>query len=195
MMTAQDENPDRTGSDTETIVMAQIGAPHGVRGEVRLKVFAEDAGVLPGLGLSLPDGRPMRITHLRALKGEMFVARLDGVSDRDAAEALRLKRLTARKADLPPIEDEDTFYIADLVGLEVRDEAGTVIGAVHAVHDFGAGDILEVRGLRTGAGAAADAFHPFTRETVPHIALEEGWLTLRPETGDTEEIPQGDGAP
>ncbi len=194
-MTARDEDPDRTGSDNETIVMAQIGAPHGVRGEVRLKVFAENAGVLPDLGLSLPDGRPVRITHLRALKGEMFVARLDGVADRDAAEALRLERLTARKADLPQIEDEDTFYIADLVGLEVRDETGTVIGTIRAVHDFGAGDILEVRGLRTEAGAAADAFHPFTRETVPHVALDEGWLTLRPEVLDADEIPKGDGAP
>ncbi|MEM7565818.1 MAG: ribosome maturation factor RimM [Pseudomonadota bacterium] len=174
-------------NDGGSVVMAQIGAPHGVRGEVRLKVFAEDADTLKGLALALPDGRPVRITHLRALKGEMFVARLEGVSDRDAAEALRLKTLRVDRADLPMLED-DTFYIADLVGLEVRNAAGAPIGRVLAVHDFGAGDILEVRAHQAPEGGGSrDSFHPFTREAVPELDMSGGWLTLRPDLAEDGE--------
>ena len=166
------------------VVLAEIGAPHGVRGEVRLKVFAEDPDGLRGRTLDLPDGRALRITHLRALKGDMYVARLDGITDRDAAEALRLRPLSAPRASLPPLEDEDDFYIADLIGLEVRGGDGHRVGTVQAVHDFGAGDLLDVRhDVPPDGEGGRDRLYAFTRLNVPEIDMDGGWLTLTPQDG------------
>ena len=163
----------------DRIVLAQIGAPHGVRGEVRLKVFAEDAESLVGRALALPDGGALTVTHVRAIKGDMHVARLDGIGTRDAAEALRLKTLGAPRSALPELEDEDDFYVADLVGLEVRDGSGAAIGRVQAMHDFGAGDILEVRHESAPDGEGGrDRLYAFTRAKVPQVDVAGGWLVL-----------------
>ena len=169
----------------DRIVLAQIGAPHGVRGEVRLKVFAEAPESLRGRALALPDGRSVTITHLRAIKGEMHVARLDGIADRDAAEALRLKTLGTTRDALPDLEDADDFYVADLVGLEVRDTSGASIGRVLGVHDFGAGDILEVRHDAAPDGEGGrDRLYAFTRAQVPQVDIAGGWLVLVPGAED-----------
>lgn len=153
----------------ERILVARIGAPHGVKGEVRLFVFTEDPdAILDYDPLTDATGRrSFRIAALRAGK-DHFVARLEGVADRTAAEALTNVDLFVARDALPPPEDEDTFYHADLIGLQVVDEAGTVIGTVTALHDFGAGDILEY----APAGPEAKArtlMVPFSRDAVPVI--------------------------
>lgn len=127
----------------DRILIARIGAPHGVKGEVRLFSYAEDpAALLDYAPLTDADGRrTFRIVSLRPAK-DHFVARLQGVDDRNAAEALTNLDLYVPR-DVLPDADEDTFYHADLIGLDVEDEAGSVIGTVVALHDFGAGDVLE----------------------------------------------------
>lgn len=134
---------------TERILIARIGAPHGVRGEVRLFIFAQDPeAVLDYAPLTDADGRRVfRIVALRPAK-EHFVARLAGVEDRNAAEALTNVDLYVPRDALPEAEDEDTFYHADLIGLRVEDEAGATLGTVTALHDFGAGDVLEYMPIR-----------------------------------------------
>lgn len=153
----------------ERILVARIGAPHGVKGEVRLFVFTEDPGaILDYDPLTDATGRrAFRIAALRAGK-DHFVARLEGITDRTAAEALTNVDLFVAREALPPPEDEDTFYHADLIGLQVVDEAGAVIGTVTALHDFGAGDILEYAPAAPEAKART-LMVPFTRDAVPVI--------------------------
>src|SRR5919206_1680385 len=101
------------------ILIATIGAPHGVRGEVRLRVFTEDPLAVARYGpLRDDEGRVHEILRVRPAK-TVVIAALKGISDRDAAEALRGRNLYVDRHRLPETEDDETFYQADLVGLEV----------------------------------------------------------------------------
>lgn len=162
----------------ERILVARIGAPHGVRGEVRLFVFTQDPGAIADYGpLTDADGRrSFRITDLRAAK-DHFVARLAGIADRTAAEALTNVDLYVPREALPAPEDEDTFYHADLIGLAVEDEVGARIGTVSALQNFGAGDILEYAPTLPGI-AAKTLMVPFTRDAVPVVDVKAGRVVI-----------------
>ncbi|MBK8456289.1 MAG: 16S rRNA processing protein RimM [Phyllobacteriaceae bacterium] len=141
-----------------------VGAPHGVKGELRVKSFTADPLAIGGYGpLFLGDGRALNILALRP-QGDMLVARFDGVTTREQAAGLTNKALFVDRSLLPDTGDEE-FYHADLVGLEARDLAGGLIGRVVGVQDFGAGDILEIR-LADGAAclrrSARRRFRPST---------------------------------
>ena len=149
----------------QRICVAKLGAAHGVRGEVRLWSFtAEPAAVVDYGPFETADGRVIEIETLRPAK-DFFVARLKGVADRDGAEALRNVELFVPRARLPAPEDGDEFYHADLIGLVVVDASGEALGTVLALHNFGAGDIIEVR--RTEGGDTV--MLPFTQAVVPEI--------------------------
>lgn len=169
---------------TDRILIARIGAPHGVKGEVRLFIFAEDPeALLDYAPLTDASGRrTFRITALRPAK-EHFVARLDGVPDRTAAEALTNVDLFVPRDALPATEDDDTFYHADLIGLRVEDEAGAPIGTVTALHDFGAGDVLEY--APTGAAKGRTLMVPFSRLAVPVVDVAAGRVVLAADFIDT----------
>lgn len=127
------------------VCLGQIGAPHGVRGQVRLRSFTSDPEAIAGYGpLETEDGRLLRIESLRAAK-DHFVATLGGVRDRDAAAQLANVKLYVARERLPDLEEPDEFYHADLIGLAVFDRAGQKLGTVTAVQNFGAGDLIEVR--------------------------------------------------
>ena len=148
------------------ICVARIGAAHGVRGEVKLWSFTEDPAAVAHYGpLETQDGtRCFEIEALRAAK-DHFVARIAGVSDRDAAEKLRNIELYIPRARLPKIEEADTFYHADLVGLDAITPDGARFGTVHALHNFGAGDIIEIAPAEGGDPLML----PFNETTVPKI--------------------------
>jgi 16S rRNA processing protein RimM len=132
------------------ICLGQIGAPHGVRGEVRLRSFTSDPHAIAEYGpLQTEDGRSVEIESLRPAK-DYFVATLAGIRDRDAAERLTNAKLYVPRERLPELEAADEFYHADLVGLAAVDRAGNQFGTVIAVHNFGAGDLLEVRASEGG---------------------------------------------
>lgn len=154
---------------TETdILMGVIGAAHGIKGEVRVKSFAADPEGLGDYGpLRAKDGRIFTVKTIRAAN-EVVIVRFAEVADRNAAEALAGVELFVDRAALPDDLEEEEFYHADLVGLEVVDEAGGAVGTVHAVHDFGAGDILEVR-----PKGGKSLMIPFTRAAVPEISLTD----------------------
>ncbi len=167
------------------VLMGVIGAAHGIRGEVRVKSFTQDPLALGDYGaLSTQDGRSFTIADIRPAK-TVVVARFKEVRDRDAAEALAGTELFVERALLPQDLDEDEFYYADLIGLEIRDLEGAAIGKVAAVHDFGAGDIIEMR--RTNGGSV---MIPFTRTAVPTVALKDGHIVVDPQAagllGDDE---------
>src|ERR1700722_11706596 len=127
------------------ICLGQIGAAHGVRGEVRLYLFIADSEAIAGYGpLETEDGRVVRIESLRRAKNH-FVAQLAGVSDRGAAEQLTNIKLYVLRERLPAPDQPDEFYHADLIGLTAVDRAGDKLGTVVALHNFGAGDLIEVR--------------------------------------------------
>ena len=151
----------------ERIRVARIGAAHGVRGEVKLWSFTQDPAAVADYGpLETQDGRLVAIESLRAAK-DHFVARLAGVNDREAAEALRNVELFIARDVLPPIEEADTFYYADLVGLSAVTAEGAKLGTVSAVHNFGAGDIIEI--MPTGSGEPM--MLPFNEVTVPKVDI------------------------
>jgi 16S rRNA processing protein RimM len=159
-----------------------VTAPHGVQGAVRIKSFAEQPEDVAGYG-PLTDEAGLRRFELRVVgagKG-VVIARLSGVEDRNQAEALRGLRLYLPRSALPQTEAEE-YYHADLIGLEAVLADGTPVGRVRAIHDFGAGDTLEL--ARPGAPAL---MVPFTRAVVPSIELASGRLVLDPPPGLLDE--------
>ena len=159
------------------ICVARIGAAHGVRGEVKLWSFTEEPAAVANYGpLETQDGtRCFEIETMRAAK-DHFVARIAGVNDRDAAEKLRNIELYIPRARLPKIEEADTFYHADLVGLDAITPDGARVGTVHALHNFGAGDIIEIAPAEGGDPLML----PFNETTVPKIDVAARQVVVVP---------------
>jgi 16S rRNA processing protein RimM len=161
----------------ERIRVARIGAAHGVRGEVKLWPFTQDPLAVADYGpLETEDGaRRFEIETLRAAKDHL-VARLKGVGDRDAASSLRNTDLFVSRDKLPKIDEEDTYYHADLVGMSAITPEGVPLGNVTAIHNFGAGDLIEIA---TTAGGEP-LLLPFTETVVPNIdtALRQVTIVL-----------------
>ena len=160
---------------TDRIRVARIGAAHGIRGEVRLWSFTEDPLAVAQYGpLETEDGkRRFEIEAVRAAK-DFLVARLAGVADRNAAEALRNTDLFVPRDRLPAIEEDDTFYHADLVGLAAVSEDGAALGTVTAIHNFGAGDLIEI--APTAGGEAL--LIVFNETTVPTVDIKAGRIVV-----------------
>ena len=166
----------------QRICVARIGAAHGVRGEVKLWSFTADPAAVAEYGpFETADGSLLEIDTLRPAK-EFFVARLKGVADRDAAERLRNVELFVPRDRLPETAGSDEFYHADLIGLAVVDAAGGALGTVMAMHNFGAGDLIEVR----PAAGRDTVMLPFTHSVVPLIDIAGGRIVVAPPEGAFE---------
>jgi 16S rRNA processing protein RimM len=133
-----------TGTDRSErrIALAAVAGAHGIKGEVRLKLFGDSADSLAAHEKLLVGGVAMRLQAIRSA-GKTAVARFDGVTDRSAAERLRGSLVEVDRSDLPPLE-EGEYYHSDLIGLPALDREGVVIGQVVAVENYGAGDLLEI---------------------------------------------------
>lgn len=165
-------------ADDSLILLGTIGAPHGVRGEVRIKAFTGDPLAIAEYGpLSAKDGRSFEIEDLRPAK-EVVVARLKGVDTREAAEALNGTQLFVPRDRLPPPEDEDEFLQADLLGCSVLGPEGAVLGVVKTVENFGAGDLLEIE---TPDGRFV--LMPFTKAYAPRIDIAARRIHAEPPQG------------
>jgi 16S rRNA processing protein RimM len=160
----------------ERICVAQIGGAHGIRGEVKLKSFTADPMAVRDYGpLTSEDGSTsFEIEALRPAKGHL-VARFRGVDDRNAAERLAHMRLFVPRERLPPPAD-DEFYHVDLIGLAAVTADGAEIGTVVAIHDFGAGDILELQPHASGTSIMV----PFTAAFVPKVDIAGGRIVVTP---------------
>lgn len=158
-----------------------IGAAHGVRGEVRVKAFTADPTALKRYRpiTDAAGARTFTVAGLRPLKDDMLVVRFKGVDTRDAAEALNGVGLFAPRSALPPTDDEDDFYYADLIGLRAETADGATIGEVVAVQNFGADDLLEIRLAR----ARRTVYLPFTKAVVPTVDLAGGRVVIEPPQG------------
>jgi 16S rRNA processing protein RimM len=146
--------------------------------EVRLWVFTEDPAAIGEYGpLQSEDGRSFEIAGMRAAK-DHFVVRLKGVADRNAAETLTNVKLYVDRDRLPAAEDEDTYYHADLVGLAAVTAGGDTLGTVVGVHNFGAGDLLEIRPPR-----GQSVLIPFTAACVPEVDIARQRVVVDPPAG------------
>jgi 16S rRNA processing protein RimM len=142
-----------------------------------LRSFTQDPLAVASYGdLESEDGKQhFKIEALRPAKG-IFVARLAGINDRNAAERLTHLKLYVPRDRLPPPEDDDTFYYADLVGLYAETPEGVVLGKVTAVHHFGAGDLVEI----TPLGGGATMLVPFSNSVVPTVDIAGGRIVVVP---------------
>jgi 16S rRNA processing protein RimM len=164
-------------SSEQRICVARLGAAHGVRGDVKLWSFTADPAAVADYGpFETADGRAIEIETLRPAR-DFFVARLKGVADRTAAEQLRNVELFVPRDRLPAPQDGDEFYHADLIGLAVLDPDGAALGSVVALHNFGAGDIIEVR----RAEGRDTVMLPFTQAAVPQIDVAGGRVVVATE--------------
>ena len=147
----------------DLICVGAIAGSYGVDGEARIKSFCAEPSAIGDYGplFSVDGSKSFMITLTRPVTGG-FGARIAGVSSKEQADGLRGVSLFAPRSVLPALPD-DEFYYADLIGLDVVDTGGAALGAVKAVHNHGAGDILEV--------GAAGLLIPFTRAAVPTVDL------------------------
>lgn len=164
---------------TERICVGAIAGAFGVNGEVRLKSFCTEPADIAAYGpLTSEDGKTeYRITLTRPVAGGLG-ARVQGVQNRDQAEALRGTSLFVTRDRLPSLPD-DEFYHADLIGLAVFDTGGQALGRVQAVHNHGAGDLLEI----SGPGLKSALLLPFTLAVVPTVDLAAGRIIVDPPEG------------
>ncbi|MBV9078523.1 MAG: ribosome maturation factor RimM [Methylobacteriaceae bacterium] len=162
------------------VLLGEIGRAHGLRGEVRLRAFTADPLAIASYGPFLAgDGRSLAIEAVRHAPGDaadMLVARLADVTTREAAEALNRLALFVPRERLGDTAEEDEFFLADLIGLTVEDEAGEPQGRVAAVPNYGGGDLLEIAPA-DGSGAAR--LLPFTKACVPLVDVAGKRIVVR----------------
>ena len=178
-------------SSSKRICVAKIGAAHGIRGDVKLWPMTADPMAFADYGeLQSEDGkRTFEIMRAKPA-GNFLIAHLKGVDDRNAAEKLVHTELYISRDALPEIEEDDEFYYADLVGLKAVDRSGVEIGEIAAMHNFGAGDLVELR----LSGKRDTMLIPFTAETVPEIDIAGGKVRIEL-PNEVEAEPGSDGAP
>jgi 16S rRNA processing protein RimM len=162
----------------DRVLLGEIGAAQGLKGEVKLRSYTEEPSAIARYGpLHDEEGRAIEIESVRGT-AKTLIARIKGITTREAAEALVRTKLYIERARLPE-RREDEWYQADLIGLAAVDRSGEKIGVVVAVQNFGAGDLIEVKPEKGDATVLV----PFTRETVPEVDVEGGRLVLVPPEG------------
>ena len=167
------------------VCVARIGAAHGVRGAVKLWTFTEDPLAVKHYGpLSTKDGaRQFEVAHVREAKDHL-VATLKGIATREDAERLNGLELYVAREKLPAT-DEDEYYHADLIGLAAVNAADEPLGRVVAIHNFGAGDIIEITPLK-----GATMLLPFTNAVVPKVDIAGGRVVIAmPQEIEGDEAP------
>ncbi|MDE1174874.1 MAG: ribosome maturation factor RimM [Parvibaculaceae bacterium] len=177
-------------TDSRVCVGVIVGA-HGVRGEVKVKPFTGTPQALDRYGpLSTDDGRTFTVKVTGAAK-EQLICRLDGLGDRNGAEAMKGVLLYVGRDRLPALPEDlagEEWYQADLIGLEAVGSDGRSYGRIVAVDNFGAGDLLEI----APAPGVETVYLPFTAETVPEVRLASGTVLIDPPYGifETDEAPE-----
>jgi 16S rRNA processing protein RimM len=155
----------------DLVLVGEFGRAHGLKGEVRLKSHTGDPQAIADYRpLIASDGRSFSLKNVRPAPGgapDLLIAIVDGVTTREASEALNRVQLYVARDKLSPPDEDDEFLLADLIGLSVQNEAGEIIGTVVDVPNYGGGDLLEIAPAQKGP----TAFLPFTRAFVPTVDI------------------------
>ncbi|HEY1926477.1 MAG TPA: ribosome maturation factor RimM [Caulobacteraceae bacterium] len=162
------------------ILVGRVAGAFGVRGEIRITPYtAEPAALLNYRDLRREDGSPALTLTGGRVAGDGLIARAQEVATREEAQALKGLGLFLPRSVFPAIEDEDEFYLADLIGLAAVAPDGTPLGRVKSVQNFGAGELLEIE-----PSGGATWYAPFTMATIPAIRLSDGVIiVVRPDEG------------
>jgi 16S rRNA processing protein RimM len=151
----------------DDVLLGVVTGAHGLEGEVKVKTFTDAPESLGLYGpVTAADGRVLSVVGVRPAKGGEAIVRFKGIAGRTAAESLKGQKLFVPRSALPEPE-EDEFYHVDLIGCAVEDRNGKSLGRVAAIHNFGAGDMLEIE----DAGGET-RFLPFNDDTVPTVDLK-----------------------
>lgn len=175
-------------SDNRICLGAFAGA-HGVKGAAQIRTFTEKPENIAAYGpVETEDGaRRFTLTVIRELKPGLVLATAPEIESREDALSLKGRQLFVDRYKLPAAED-DAFYLEDLIGLAAQDENGEALGKVKAVHNFGAGDILELQGV---PGVKGGCLIPFTRENALTIDLKEGLIVIMKAALEDDDDPDG----
>lgn len=167
----------------QTILMGIVTRAHGICGDVVVKWFGGDVEAVSSYKMFQDEQgtQEYRVTRARPLKGDTFVAHFSGVDSRTDAEAMRGTPLFLDRALFPQIED-DEFYLVDLIGLKVIDDNRQPFGHVSEVHNFGAGDVIEIAPV----DGSASIMVPFTHDFVPEIKSGHHIVLVMPEETEDE---------
>jgi len=159
----------------QRVLLGVVVAAHGIKGEVKVKTFTENPESLGAYGpVTTEAGRTLEVAALRPNKGDEAVVRFAGISDRNAAETLKGQSLYVPRSALPEAGERE-FYLTDLIGLRAEDAGGSALGMVKAVHNFGAGDMLEIE-LPDGK----TEFVAFTDTNVPIVDIDGRRVVIVP---------------
>ncbi len=160
------------------VCLGAIAGAHGLRGDVRIKTFTAEPLDISAYGpLQTEDGaQSFMVMTVKPGKGDTVIARLQGLVERDRAEALKGERLYVNRKALPP-PDDDEFYYEDIIGLNAVHIDGRSLGRVRAVFNHGAGDLLELVDIPGVKGAR---LIPFTRDCVPAVDISSGRVEIDP---------------
>lgn len=173
MKTKRHQNKIKNKIKTNFICLAEITGAYGVHGAVQLRSFAAQAKDVAAYGTLYDEtgAQSFKIISVKTVpkNTSLLRVRFEGIDDREAAAALRGVRLYLPREDLPSTSAAEEFYYADLIGLSVRNQAGGVIGHIKQIHNFGAGDILEIN----------NAMIPFNKTYVPEINIAEGFIVIK----------------
>jgi 16S rRNA processing protein RimM len=164
----------------DLVLVGEFGRAHGLKGEVRLKSHTGDPQAIADYRpLIASNGKTYSLKNIRTAPGgapDLLIAVVDGVTTREASEALNRVQLYIERDKLPPPDEEDEFLLADLIGLSVETEAGDIIGTVVAVPNYGGGDLLEIAPVQKGPTALL----PFTKAFVPVVDVAAKRIVASP---------------
>ncbi len=163
-----------TDHDLRLIVLGVITAPHGIRGQVKIRSFTANPEDLTAYGpLTSKSGAVFEVKITSHTK-DVLIADIKGVNSRDDAEKLRGIELCVPRSALPD-SDENEYYHEDLVGLKVQTQSGEPYGIIEAVHNFGAGDLVSLKLI-----SGKEELLPFTKASFPNIDIKKGIAVIEP---------------
>ena len=167
------------GNLKSPVLLAKIGAPHGVHGQLRVKSYTQDPLAIGNYGpLTCKEGRTFTVIKARPAKNVLVVSFKEIKSREDAQKAHDTELFITRER-LPQNIDDDDFYIDDLIGMEVINLQCEILGKVLAISNFGAGDLLEISpAMENGRFGSNTQFIAFTKKNVPHIDLKNRRMTI-----------------
>lgn len=163
------------GPQTKRVCLGKVASAHGVKGLVKLVPYGEDITLIESLSPVYTGEKSSETLSVKIQNtaGKHVLASIDGCTNRDQVEKLRGTELWVERNALPAIENDDEFYVEDLIGLEVRDDQKKTVGRIVKVDNFGGGDLLDVK-----PDHGQSAYIPFRDPYVGDINTQEGWLAL-----------------
>ena len=166
------------------ITLGAVASAHGVRGQFKVKPFTVVPSDVAAYGpVHLEDGRVLQLT-VKSVAKNLVICEANGIIDRSMAEGLRGQTLSVERAALPELDETQTYH-ADLIGLGVQDTGGQQLGIVVGLHDFGAGEIVEI----SLAGSSTTELYPFYKPFLVDLDIQEGKIVLAAQPASDDKGP------